>query len=120
MEVLVEIGRVLYGGVLVILGLNNYLKLEKKIHLAETKGIPFPKASVIISTAIITLGGFLIMINFWIGFGVLCVWVFLIPATIKVHNFWTLEAGVNREIDMLNFIKNIALLGASLAMLAPS
>ena len=43
MEVLVDIGRVLYGGVLVILGLNNYLKLEKKIHLAETKGIPFPK-----------------------------------------------------------------------------
>ena len=120
MDVLVEIGRVLYGGVLVILGLNNYLKLEKKTHLAETKGIPFPKTSVIISTAIITLGGFLIMINSWTVFGVVCVWVFLIPATVKVHNFWTLEAGVTREIDMLNFIKNIALLGASLVMLGPS
>ena len=120
MEVLVEIGRILYGGVLVTLGLNNYLKLEGKTHLAETKGIPFPRASVILSTAVITLGGFLIMINFWIGIGVLCVWVFLVPATIKVHNFWTLEAGVTKEIDMLHFVKNIALLGASLAMLGPS
>ena len=117
MEFLADIGRILYGGTLVVLGLNNYLKLEKKTHLAETKCIPFPKESVILSTTIITFGGFLIMINSWMGIGVLCVWVFLIPATLKIHNFWTLEDGVTKEIDMLHFVKNIALLGASLTML---
>ncbi|MBF0277237.1 MAG: DoxX family protein [SAR324 cluster bacterium] len=120
MEFLVDIGRIMYGATLLALGLNNYLKLEKKVHLAESKGIPFPKESVILSTAIIVLGGFLIMINSWVGIGVLCVWIFLIPATLKVHNFWTLEEGVPKEIDMLHFVKNIALLGASLSMLGLS
>ena len=41
MEFLVLIGRILYGGTLIVLGVNNYLKLEKKTELAEAKGIPY-------------------------------------------------------------------------------
>ncbi len=116
-EIAVLLGRILFGGSMFILGVNNFLKLEKKIHLAETKRIPFPKLSVVISSAIVTAGGFFLMINTFVEVGVFCIWIFLIPASLKVHNFWTLEQGVTREIDMNHFIKNISLLGASLLFL---
>ena len=117
MDAIVLIGRILYGGILVILGFNNYIKLKKKTELAKSKGVPFPRQSVIFSTALITLGGLSILLNYQIGIGVLFVWIFLIPTTIMVHNFWTLEDPIAKEIDMLHFLKNIALLGAALIFL---
>jgi uncharacterized membrane protein YphA (DoxX/SURF4 family) len=50
--------------------------------------------------------------------GLACIALFLACATPLMHNFWDLGDPAHRLNEMGNFMKNIALFGASLMMLA--
>ena len=42
--------------------------------------------------------------------------VFVIPAGLYFHRFWTLEDPAQRQMQSGNLLRNVAFLGASLAM----
>ena len=42
---------------------------------------------------------------------------FLIPVTLQMHRFWEVEDPQQRQQEMINFTKNMALVGAALMML---
>jgi len=44
--------------------------------------------------------------------------LFLVPVTFIMHAFWADHDPMQRQSDMINFTKNIALLGSSLMFLA--
>ncbi|GBC84556.1 Inner membrane protein YphA [bacterium HR11] len=111
------IGRVLYGGYFVYEGLNHFLNLNMFTGYAQSKGVPAPRLAVIVSGLMILLGGLSILLGFHFRWGALLIVLFLIPVTFKMHNFWA-ETGDMRMIDMVNFTKNLALLGAALFIMA--
>ena len=51
------VGRILFGGVLAFQGLNHFLNLDEMAGYAEFKGIPAPRAGVVISGLVLLLGG---------------------------------------------------------------
>jgi uncharacterized membrane protein YphA (DoxX/SURF4 family) len=50
--------------------------------------------------------------------GLIMIVLFLAIATPKMHNYWAAPDANARMADFINFQKNLALLGAALAMLA--
>ena len=50
--------------------------------------------------------------------GVAALVLFLVPVTFVMHAFWTEHSPAARMADMINFTKNMALLGSSLMFLA--
>jgi uncharacterized membrane protein YphA (DoxX/SURF4 family) len=46
--------------------------------------------------------------------GVVLLVIFLFGVSFQMHNFWTVQNPQMRMVDMINFTKNLALLGASL------
>jgi putative oxidoreductase len=44
--------------------------------------------------------------------------LFLVPVTIMIHPFWKVQDPAAKMGEMINFTKNLALLGAVLMMLA--
>ena len=50
--------------------------------------------------------------------GVAAIVLFLVPVTLIMHAFWADHDSAKRQADMINFTKNIALLGSSLMFLA--
>ena len=111
------IGRILYGGFFIYNGLNHLLNLNMLTGYAQSKGVPAPRLAVIVSGLMILLGGLSILLGFHFRWGALLIILFLIPVTFKMHNFWA-ETGDMRMIDMINFTKNLALLGAALFIMA--
>jgi putative oxidoreductase len=57
-----------------------------------------------------------ISLGIWPDLGSLMVAVFVVPAGLYFHRFWTLVDPAQRQMQSGNLLRNVALLGASLAM----
>jgi len=112
------IGRILYGGYFAYEGLNHFLNLNMMTQYAQSKGVPAPRLAVIVSGLMILLGGLSVLLGFHFRWGALLIVLFLIPVTLKMHAFWTVTDPNMRIVDMVNFTKNLALLGAALFIMA--
>lgn len=120
MAILVLIGRVLFGGAVILLGLNNFLRFEEKVSHLRSKGIPFARLGVALGTALVMLGGLSILLGYQVKYGVALVVAFLVTVTPIIHNFWAGGEPEARQGHMIHFLKNLALIGAALLFLAIS
>jgi len=48
--------------------------------------------------------------------GLVLIVVFLLPTSVLIHNFWTVQDPQARAAEQVNFLKNLALTGAALAL----
>lgn len=115
-EILFLIGRIILGAFFINSGFNHFSNISMIAGYAGSKKIPFPKFSVFISGLFLLFGGLSILLGIYQVIGIILIIAFLLPAAFFVHNFWTLPKE-QRQGDMVNFMKNIALVGALLMLL---
>jgi uncharacterized membrane protein YphA (DoxX/SURF4 family) len=113
MEYLFLLGRILYGGIFVMNGMNHFMNTAMMTGYAGSKGVPAPRLAILGSGAILLLGGLSIVLGFQPTFGVILLTIFLVPVTVMMHNFWADTDPMARMNNMINFQKNAALLGAA-------
>ena len=58
-----------------------------------------------------------IALGIWADVGSLMIALFLVLAALYFHRFWTIQDEGQRQTQASNFYRNVALLGASLALL---
>lgn len=117
MDVLVFLARILYGGSLLMLGLDNLTRPRQTASYAASKGVPSPELLVPISGILIVFGGLGIALGLWAKIGALMVIAFLLPVTPIMHDYWTLDDPQARQNQQIHFMKNLALLGGALLIL---
>jgi uncharacterized membrane protein YphA (DoxX/SURF4 family) len=110
------IGRFLVGGFYLYAGINNLLGLNEKIGYAMFKGVPFPMLSIILASSLLLLGGMSILTGYRPAVGVGAVILFLVPVTLMMHNFWTIDDPQTRVTEMRSFLSNMALAGSALLL----
>ena len=115
---LLYLGRLLFGGYFIFGGINHFRSLNMMAGYAQSKGAPFPKFSVGFSGLLLLVGGVSVLLNVFPVPGLIALVVFLIPVTLIMHAFWKVQDAQAKMGEMINFTKNIALLGAVLIMLA--
>lgn len=118
MDIVFLIGRILLGGFFLMSGINHFTHLQMMTGYAAAKKVPAPAASIIISGIMLVLGGLSLILGAWPRIGALLIAIFLIAVTPAIHNYWTVSDPQQRMAEQVNFMKNIALLGASLMLLA--
>jgi len=111
------LGRILYGGFFVLGGLNHFQHLNMMSGFVGSKGVPAPKAAVVISGLLIIVGGLSVIVGLHVWIGLACIMLFLVPVSFLMHNYWVETDMMQRINQRVNFQKNIALLGAALMML---
>lgn len=115
---LVSVGRLLFGAYWVYSGVMHFMGLDALTGYAQSKGVPSPKLAVAVSGVMLILAGLAILFGAYIEWAVLLLVVFLVPVTFVMHNFWKATDPNTRMMDQAMFFKNLALLGASLLLLA--
>lgn len=118
MEIAFLIGRILFGGYFLMNAVNHFTKREMIAGYAASKGIPSANLAVVITGILLLVGGLGIILGVYIPWAVGAIVVFLIPVSFKMHAFWNIADPMAKMGDMVNFTKNMALLGASLMLLA--
>ncbi len=89
--------------------------LEGTIGEAGTTATSHTLLAIAIGVALI--GGLSVVIGLRARVGAVLLIIFLAPATIIMHNFWAVSAG-QMQGEVLIFLKNVALLGGVLMVLA--
>ena len=114
--ILILVGRLLFGGFLAFQGLNHFMNTAEMAGYAGSKGVPAARFGVTASGILLLLGGLGIILGFYpiIAAGMLA--VFFVLVTPVMHDFWAAPEE-EQQNEMVDFIKNVELLGASLVFL---
>ena len=118
MTILFLIGRIIVGVYYLMAAYNHFANAEAMSGYASSKGVPAPRAAVIGSGIVILIGGLSILLGFQPVIGVAAVVLFLLPVSFMIHNFWAVTDPQMKQMDMVQFMKNMGLLGSTLMFLA--
>jgi putative oxidoreductase len=111
----ITLGRILISAVFIVNGLGIVDQRVASKELAEA-GVPTGMVSVLMLAArsLETVAGFALALGIiprWAALGLL---VFLVPATWIGHPFWRLAGTPEFQGQMVNFFKNVAIMGGLL------
>lgn len=112
-----RLGRLLYGGVLAFMAIDNFRNMDERIGYAESKGAPMAESSVPAASAALLGGGVGIALWRLPRLAAVSAASFFAGVTPMMHDFWNQE-GQERTQEQFHFLKNVALLGAALAFLS--
>jgi uncharacterized membrane protein YphA (DoxX/SURF4 family) len=111
-------GRVLMGGYCLMGAFHHFAGAGMMAGYAAAHGVPMPEVSVVVAGILLALAGFSLLLGIYPGVGVASLVLFLVPVTLSMHAFWADRDPMMRQMDIVNFGKNVALLGCSLMFLA--
>jgi len=118
MEIALLIGRIIVGVYYLFNAANHFNQIDMMTGYAGSKGVPAPKLAVGGSGLLLLVGGLSILLGYQPLIGVIAIILFLLPVTFMMHNFWAVEDPQMKMAEMVNFMKNMALIGSALMFLA--
>lgn len=117
MKALFFMGRAVFGGFFLYNGINHFRQTEGLAQYASSKNVPEPDTMVMASGAAMVAGGASIILGVKPRLGTLAVIGFLAAVSPLIHDFWAIQDPQQKQNELINFSKNMALLGAALALM---
>ncbi len=117
MDIVLLVGRILFGGFFIMSGINHFQNLAIMSGYAESKNLPFARLAVIGTGVMLVAGGASVLLGIVPIVGLTVLILFLLSTLVTMHDFWNLKDPQQRAAEQVNFLKNVALIGASLALM---
>lgn len=117
MDIAFLIGRIIFGGYWLMAAINHFKELNHMSEYAKAKGTPFPKLAVTGTGVLLLAGGLSMLLGVYPAVGIVLLIIFLLGVSVQMHSFWKVDDAQMKQIDMINFTKNMALIGALLMFL---
>jgi uncharacterized membrane protein YphA (DoxX/SURF4 family) len=111
------LGRMIFGGYFLYAGIHHMQESEAMAQYTASKGIPAPELAVKATGIALIAGGTSVLLGLKKEWGAAAIAGFLVGVSPLMHDFWKQQDPEKRQNDMINFGKNMALLGASLALM---
>jgi putative oxidoreductase len=109
---IVLIGRFFFALIFLMSGSNHFS--PQTIAYAASQGVPLASIAVPLSGIIAMAGGLSILLGYRAKIGAWLIVLFLVPVTLMMHNFWTMHDPTTAQMNMIMFMKNMAMLGGAL------
>jgi uncharacterized membrane protein YphA (DoxX/SURF4 family) len=117
MRALHVLGRTIFGGFFIYNGINHLKNTEGMAHYAGAKGVPAAEQAVQATGAMLIAGGLSIIAGAKPKQGLAAIIAFLVPVSLQMHRFWEEQDAQKKQMEMTQFLKNLALTGAALALM---
>ena len=117
-DMLFLVGRILFGGFFVVMGMNHLLKLDDMSKYTASKKVPIPMVATIITGLLLLMGGLGIIFWVYVRLSAWALIIFLVPTAFKMHDFWAAKDSQEKMTQMVNFMKNLAFAGAALIIIS--
>ena len=114
------IGRVVFGGFFLYNGIHHLKQRKQMGQYADSKNVPMAEAVVVATGVTLIAGGTSILLGIKPKLGTAAIAGFLAGVSPVMHNFWNIEDPQQRMNEMINFSKNMALLGSAVALMGVS
>jgi putative oxidoreductase len=117
MIILFLIGRLILGGYFVMSGIRHFTHFGMMSGYAKSKGTPAPSAAIAGTGILLVSGGLSFLLGVWPFIGGILLVIFLLGVSFKIHDFWAISDPQAKMNEMINFTKNMGLLGAILIIM---
>ena len=111
------LGRAIFGGFFAYNGINHLQHSGGLAGYAAAKGVAAPERAVQATGALMLAAGISVLAGIKPRQGLLAIVAFLVPTSLQMHRFWEEADPTKRQHEMVNFMKNMALVGAALTMM---
>jgi putative oxidoreductase len=115
MKLINLVGRALFSFIFILAVLGSFSSGE--IAMASAQGVPFATLLVPLAGLLACLGGLSILFGFHARLGAMAVVAFLVPVTLVMHRFWGLSDPHVAQMQQVEFMKNLAMIGGALLMI---
>ena len=111
--VCLTVGRALFGGFFLYNAINHFVNRKMMTEYAQSKGVRSPELAVAGTGALMACGGASLLTGLYPKAGSSLIAAFLLGVTPQMHAFWRVDDPEQRTNELVNFAKNLALLGAA-------
>ncbi len=108
----VPMGRTFFGLIFVLSGINHFN--DNTIAYGASQGVPMAEFLIPASGALALIGGLSIIFGYFARFGALLLVAFLVPVTLTMHAFWNITDPAMHQMQMIQFMKNLSMLGGAI------
>ncbi len=112
------VGRIVFASVFVFSGVNHVANADQMREYARQSGFPVPALAPWPAGVWLLAGGVSVAAGIWGEIGTLMLIAFLIPAAVWFHPFWKTDDPQQQQSEMMLFFRNVAFIGACLALFA--
>ncbi len=117
--VMTVLGRSMLATIFLMSAVGNKIpNFDKMAAYMASEGVPVPKLMLAGAIVFLIAGSLSLILGFKARSGATLLLVFLVLATYFFHDFWTFEDAVLKNEQMIQFMKNMALMGAMLFIMA--
>jgi putative oxidoreductase len=113
------LGRLLLSAIFILSGLNKLMHFSATAEGMSEMKIPLATVALVISLLIEIGGGLMVLTGIGARYAALIMFLWLIPVTLVYHHFWGIPEAV-KEMQMVNFLKNVAIMGGLLILASSS
>jgi len=118
MEIIFLLARIVLGLYYLFNASNHFFQYKMMAGYAASKGVPLAEGAVIIAGILLLIGGVSIITGYKPTIGVIALVIFFLPVTFIMHDFWAVTDQMQRMGQMVNFMKNIALMASAVMFLS--
>ena len=115
MDIVLLVGRVLFGALFLGSAVGHLRQTAAMAGYAASRGVPMAALATRVTGVQIALGGLSVILGVWGDLGALLLAAFLVPTALLIHGFWKESEPMARQMEMVQFNKDLALAGAALA-----
>jgi putative oxidoreductase len=113
------VGRILLSSIFLLSALGKITGWSTTAGYMASKGMPLVPFFLAAATLVELGGGLSLLTGFQARWGALALAAYLIPTTLIFHNFWAFQ-GQEQQMQMINFLKNMAIMGGLFQVAAAS
>ncbi len=112
------LGRLLLSGMFIVGGYGAFSQPGGRVNKVEAAGIPNPRQATILNGAIMMIGGIALATGVAPKLAAATLAASLLPTTFVGHPYWQEQDPAMRANQRIHFLKNLAMIGGLLAVLA--
>jgi putative oxidoreductase len=108
----VVLGRFFFALIFLVAAPSLFTK--QTIGYAASQGVPLAAIAVPLAGVLAIAGGLSILLGYRAKLGAWLIALFLVPVSLMMHKFWTVQDPMMAQIQMIMFMKNVSMLGGAL------
>lgn len=108
------IGRLLLATLFLVAVYGKIMNYDATAAYMASKNLPMVPLLLGLTIIIESLGGLSLLLGYKVRFIAVILFLFLIPVTGLMHNFWDVQDPTMKQGELYNFLKNLGVMGGLL------
>lgn len=117
--VITVIGRVMLSTIFLMSAVGNKIpNFNQVAGYMASEGVPAAHLMLVGAILVLLVGSLSVIVGYKARVGATLLLIFLVLATYFFHDYWAFEDAAEKQQQMIQFMKNMALMGAMLLIIA--